>query len=1157
MSWQEVEQQIRDIPGNGPVLEKLCDLLESGEAIALVGAGASAGLWPLWDKFLEGMVEYAVSHDKNINQEEAEFLKEQASTIPLEIAQQLRNKMGEKLYFELLQKTFSDSDKKSSQTGGVFTATHQALMQLPLQNYLTLNYDVGLSNAKARLYPESRDNYRFWDQDEAREILETNKTDPNRLILHAHGRIDRQDSIILTLDDYRKAYDVSAFVRVLDALFAFKRLLIVGFGLSDPYIKQLFNNINKDFTKSLNHIAFIGLNEKEMKTASLRREQVEMIYGAEIIFYPSENNHQALTTWLEALAEKSKESPGADIAEKTEPIKTPASLKKVLADNYVHKPTDDENYQGRVNEIATLNRWGKDPSTKIIGITGIGGQGKTSLVGHWLKKKRNKELENMPVFYWSFYEDLDIQKFFKKLSEYLLAVFQPAVKMEPLQFVLAAVREIRVMLVLDGLEVIQEEDDNRHHHGFFKDPLLLQFIRDWGRYPHQSLMILTSRFSYPELSRFSGVSFHQLNLVKLSNEDGAALLERLGLWTKEKKTLYEYAEKLYGHPLLLRVLAATVNRGHAGRLDEFDGSLFLDALPDERLEEKFKHMFEFYEQQLHDGQKELLGIISLFKRPIEIKSFLPLVKDMKSLKGTDLEGSDDYVIQQQIDVLIKDFLVEKTREGITCHPVIRDYFRETLKIGGVKKEAADFLIKRPGSNIPQTIEEVRDLVDAVVLLCEAGEFKAAMNLSNSRLAGGGYDFDVFKTLPALVEGLESDLAFVKDEARRKRLKKELGRAELAFRMSGVSLYNRLLGNLYQSREWQYKALEFCILEQQKKLQAQSLSALSIIEAGLGNICKAMDHVSQALDLSKETRKLSDLRSEWVFQSYYRFLSGRTDLAYHGFEISFLYGNKEFEQMKCLWSLDGNSQAELLICLEAWDQFQQVNDWNIEICRKYNWNSYLALCYFLQGWAEIKQGNLVKAEEALCEADKILRTARMPQELCRLDWVWGLLAEAQGDYQKGMDKVNESLSVSADKGFRLWQADGLCLRGRLRIMQFKQEGAHFPDLSSPQAESDKGKAIPADIELLERAGDDGRDALAIADDTGYIWAKIEALELLTSYHQTKAVLPGTNTEDETEQAQRYAREAASLQEGLYLTEEQMEQLKIQARKEFEAQTADWD
>ena len=112
----------------------------------MVGAGASAGLWPLWDQFLKEFIEYGQKYAK-ITQDDAGFLLEEASHTPLETAQQLRNMIGDSLYFDYLHKTFSD--QQSDKTNGAFTRTHQALLQLPICNYLTLNYDAGLTNASS------------------------------------------------------------------------------------------------------------------------------------------------------------------------------------------------------------------------------------------------------------------------------------------------------------------------------------------------------------------------------------------------------------------------------------------------------------------------------------------------------------------------------------------------------------------------------------------------------------------------------------------------------------------------------------------------------------------------------------------------------------------------------------------------------------------------------------------------------------------------------------------------------------------------------------------------------------------------------------------------------------------------------------------------
>ena len=91
--------------------------------------------------------------------------------------------------------------------------------------------------------------------------------------------------------------------------------------------------------------------------------------------------------------------------------------------------------------------------------------------------------------------------------------------------------------------------------------------------------------------------------------------------------------------------------------------------------------------------------------------------------------------------------------------------------------------------------------------------------------------------------------------------------------------------------------------------------------------------------------------------------------------------------------------------------------------------------------------------------------------------------------------------------------------------------------------------------MEKAADDGNAALKIAEDTGYIWAKIDALELLAAYYGERAMLPNCNKQDEKDLAQRYTKEAEALKAGLFLTEEHMAALTEQARAEFEQQTAD--
>jgi tetratricopeptide (TPR) repeat protein len=657
---------------------------------------------------------------------------------------------------------------------------------------------------------------------------------------------------------------------------------------------------------------------------------------------------------------------------------------------------------------------------------------------------------------------------------------------------------------------------------------LNSFFQNWLRFPHKGLIILTSRFHFPQLARYSGVGFHQLDLVRLSKEDGVSLLEKLNVYG-EQNLLEMYVEKLHGHPLALRVLASTVKRCCYGDLTKFKDEGIQFGGDEDRLSQKLEHLLSFYEKQLRGGQRELLGIISLFKRPVETGSFVTLLHKMKSLKNTPLANADIDTVEQQLNLLIDDFLIEKTEEGITTHPVIRDYFRSKYKITGARREVADFLRARPGDGRPKNIEEVRDLVEAVELLCDEGEFNAADDLFNSRLVEGGFGYDVFRDIPALAEGIECCQSFINTKT--DELINQLNKSNPSKYYRALGIYNMFLGNMTQSLEWYNKELEISVSE------IILLSEISIVECALGHITKAKSIINQSINL-EHNEGYKGWMNDFAYQAYYEFLLGDVKRAFINFEIALLYEQKRSPSEKFLYALPGIRLAEFFLRLKLWDQFIQINDWNISTCNKNQWRLFPGICHILQGWYEICRGQLSQAEKALTQAEHILRPSFMLENICRLDWAWALLAEAKEDYQKGLHHVNDALLTCADKTFRLRQAEHFILRGRLYLLQFHKENQE-------------------NLDLVEKAGDDGNEALKIAEHTGYIWAKVDALALLHSYHQARTKLSNFNTEEEKESAQRYAKEATALKKGLFLTEKQMEEIKTQARKEFEKQTAGWD
>ena len=726
---------------------------------------------------------------------------------------------------------------------------------------------------------------------------------------------------------------------------------------------------------------------------------------------------------------------------------------------------------------------------------------------------------------------MDVKKFLNEIVKFCSFLSSSSSeKIKPIDYIINFIRSARIILVLDGLEVMQE-DSSTNYHGNIRNPLLWSFLEHWIENSRFGLMILTSRFYFPQMSKYLGVSFRQLSLNHLVTTDGVALLRRLQIEGK-RKLLEKYVEKLYGHPLALRILASSVNRECYGKLAKFKGKNIVFDNHADFLNQKLNRLLEFYEQQLVNGQKELLGIISLYKRPIKVDRFVTFLGKMKSLENTPLGKADYKRIEEQLELLINDFLIEKTIGGITTHPVIRDYFRSGNKIKGSRREVPDFLKSKPGNLTPQTIEEVRDLVEAVQLLCEEGEFKEAHYLTQERLIIGGYMYNIFKNLPALSEGLACTLAFVGTEESRSKI----NQSRVAHYCSFVGRYQSQIGNLEEAIKWRKITLK--IRQKQKDLGNTSIAFqnISLIEMKLGKIETAKNTVSKALTIAKQIAKKDNLNVGNAFHAYYEFLTGDLLSAYQKFELSLQYDTKfERHNYKLSIAYWGELYVEFLVRNKDWKQFEKINTINIHQSKLKKWNNKLAYFYIFQAYYQISRGKFSLVKKVIHQAEEILNFSGMLHADCRLNWVKGLFCEAQEDYSGGLKFVKEALSVCIDKGFKLWQSDLLILRGRLFLLKFQKENLK-------------------DIELVEKAGDDGKFGLRIADETKYIWAKIDALELLADYHKHKAKF--SNNKQEAKSAKTYTNEADALKVILTISDKQKKQVKLSAKKEFEQQLEEW-
>src|SRR4051812_1102446 len=138
-----------DVPGNAPVRDRLHQLVREGQAIAFVGAGASAPLYPLWGTLLDQLIKSTV--EKGLaGADDAAFWRTIAEKRPQQVVRGLREKLDNGRLGNLLADLFRT---KRGPDGRTFTPVHGALLRANFRGFITTNYDPGLLEARIAVRP--------------------------------------------------------------------------------------------------------------------------------------------------------------------------------------------------------------------------------------------------------------------------------------------------------------------------------------------------------------------------------------------------------------------------------------------------------------------------------------------------------------------------------------------------------------------------------------------------------------------------------------------------------------------------------------------------------------------------------------------------------------------------------------------------------------------------------------------------------------------------------------------------------------------------------------------------------------------------------------------------------------------------------------------
>jgi SIR2-like domain len=532
---------ILGIPGNEYVLGRLRELLAAKRAIAFVGAGASAGLYPLWDGLIRQLADEAVKRGGATDADRATWLRI-APRNPQQAVRGIKDSLGRQVYGAVLAHIFG---YQTGDDGKPFTPIQRLLLELPFRGYVTTNYDPGLLEARSAVLSGVRaTGYATWQDSDLVRRWQTGEVFEARAcpVLYAHGSYEKSDTIVLGVGEYRQAYQAGAFRELIGKLWSQEQLVFVGFGFSDDWFdvvaEQVLGLTARQAAGEPRHVAVLGLPDDEEYSPELRGVFRDA-YDAELVLYPvrvtehegvRHQDHGRLVTILEDLAR-----PFADRQAGRPPPPAEQSVMPKAPQppqRWVHETTEDDRYTEPADVMARLDRWVADPRVRAIAVTGIGGLGKTALVGHYLKDRHGGAGRlSKGLLGWSFNTDRQVDHFLQALLEFAskdLGLPAPKQGIRPVDAAVAVLRAMPLVVVLDGMEILQEppgdltsEEPGQIAYGEFLDDELRTFLDAACRLPHPGLVMLTSRFPFADLTGFLGSSLRLLPLERLSATEGA------------------------------------------------------------------------------------------------------------------------------------------------------------------------------------------------------------------------------------------------------------------------------------------------------------------------------------------------------------------------------------------------------------------------------------------------------------------------------------------------------------------------------------------------------------------------------------------------------------------------------------------------------------
>lgn len=418
------------------------------------------------------------------------------------------------------------------------------------------------------------------------------------------------------------------------------------------------------------------------------------------------------------------------------PVGPKPALPRLTRDvNVSRMPRSSGFFAGRGEDLKELDEHFESPECAVYVIVAQGGEGKSALASHWLRRLESHDWYGARAFAWSFYSQ-GTREVSAAADDFIFEALTffgdqpphdgpPESKGKRLAELIQAEKTV---LILDGLEPLQNSDGN------IQDDAVTALVTTLGTAPAANrLCVITTRQPIPGGKKgvdpkqdgpaVAGLQQDRINEVQLSplnQNDGARLLRLLGV-PGSPRVLRYLSTEVCGHPLSL-LLMGTYKRDVGDDCTTGGDS----ALPPihtsmpAHVHLRIMAYETYFEGQPH---RDVLRILGLFDRPAAAAELAALrAKPIAELTDRIAQVKDDVEFQAILDSLRRAGLVSEPAlenpGGLDTHPLIREYFAVRLRtsFGAAWKAGHDVLYRCLGSRQgarPDTLREMIPLYQAM------------------------------------------------------------------------------------------------------------------------------------------------------------------------------------------------------------------------------------------------------------------------------------------------------------------------------------------------------------------------------------------------------------------------------------------------------------